>query len=61
MICHGSYGYEKAWILKIYFLGLEKSWTLGKIAEVVERSLNFIAQFLSEPWYVFRPEALVCS
>ena len=34
--------HEKSWNLKIHFPGLEKSWILGKMAEVMEKSWNFI-------------------
>ena len=35
--------HEKSWNLKMHFPGLEKSWILGKIAEVMEKSRNFIS------------------
>ena len=36
------YSHEKSWNLKMHFQGLEKSWILGKMAEVMEKSQNFI-------------------
>ena len=36
IIVQGSHGLEKSWSLTIHFPGLEKSWILGKMAEVME-------------------------
>ena len=41
----GSYGHEKSWNLKMHFPGLKKSWILGKMAEVLEKSWNFFIWF----------------
>ena len=41
-VCQGSYGHEKSWNLKMHFPDLEKLWISGKIAEVMEKSWNFI-------------------
>ena len=43
--------YEKSWNLKMDFPGLEKSWILGNITEVMEKSWNFI--FLSKYFLLF--------
>ena len=42
IITQGSYCHEKSWNLKMHFPGLEKSWILGKMVEVMEESWNFI-------------------
>ena len=38
----GSYGHEKSGNLKMHFPGREKSWILGKMAEVMEKSWKSI-------------------
>ena len=47
----GSYGHGKSWNLKIHFPGLEKSWILGKMAEVMEKLRNFV--FLVHDFVLF--------
>ena len=42
MIIQGSYGHEKSWNLKMDFPDLEKSLILRIMAEIVEKSWNFI-------------------
>ena len=44
-----SYGHEN---LKMHFTGIEKSWSLGRMAEVMERSWNsiFLVQVFPAVW-----------
>ena len=46
MLCHRVHtvmkSHGKSWNLKIHFPGLEKSWILGKMAKVMEKSWNLI-------------------
>ena len=43
MVWQGSYSHEKSWDLKIRLPDVEKLWIFGKMAEVMEKSWNFIS------------------
>ena len=43
MVWQGSYSHEKSLNLKIRLPDVEKLWILGKMAEVMEKSWNFIS------------------
>ena len=48
----GSYCHEKSWNLKMHLPGLEKSWILGKMAEVMEKPVM--------EFHFFGPKILCC-